>query len=70
MLIECPEKIKQQCLAMLKYFNLDFGAFDYIVTPDNDWVFLEVNPNGQWLWLEESLNLDISKQIVQYLLEK
>ena len=45
------------------------GAFDFIVTPNNEWVFLEVNPNGQWLWLEESLNLDISKGIIEYLTE-
>lgn len=49
-------------------FNLMFGAFDFIVTPRNEWVFLEVNPNGQWLWLERSLNLNISQKIVEYLI--
>jgi len=67
-IIECPKKIQKQCLAMLKNYNLRFGAFDYIVTPENKWIFLELNPNGQWLWLEEALNLDISEQIINYLL--
>ncbi len=33
--------------------GLAFGAVDLIVTPAGDHVFLEVNGNGQWLWLEE-----------------
>jgi D-alanine-D-alanine ligase-like ATP-grasp enzyme len=52
---------------MMEDFHIVFGAFDFIVTPDDEWVFLEVNPNGQWLWLEESLQLDISQKIVEYL---
>ena len=55
-------------LFIFKYYNLNFGAFDYIVTPENEWIFLELNPNGQWLWLEEALNLDISEKIINYLL--
>ena len=47
----------------------DDGAFDFIVTPEDKWVFLEVNPNGQWLWLEQSLNLDISKKILDNLIK-
>lgn len=68
-LIDCPGEIKQKCLKMMNDFHLSFGAFDFIVTPDNEWVFLEVNPNGQWLWLEKCLNLDISDQIVRWLVE-
>lgn len=69
-IIECPEKVKKECNKMLSYYNLVFGAFDYIVTPNNEWVFLELNPNGQWLWLEEALQLDISNKIIEYLREE
>jgi hypothetical protein len=30
-----------------------------IVTPDGEYVFLELNPNGQWLWLEHELGLPL-----------
>ena len=30
-----------------------FGSFDFIVTPDDEYVFLEVNEQGQFLWIEE-----------------
>ena len=68
-LITCPEKIIRKCYQMMNDFSLNFGAFDFIVTPDNEWVFLEVNPNGQWLWLEKQLNLDISQKIIDYLIK-
>ena len=66
--IECPDAIKEKCHKMLTDFNLSFAAFDFIVTPDEQWVFLELNPNGQWLWLEKSLNLDISIKIMEILM--
>jgi len=65
-LISTPEVVKQECLNFLKACNLDFGAFDYIVS-DGKYYFLECNPNGQWLWLEMKLGLNISKSIVEYL---
>ena len=66
-LVDVPDKIKGMCLNILKLFDLHFGAFDFIVTSKGEWYFLEINPNGQWLWLEEALNLDISKRIVELL---
>lgn len=65
-LIDTPEIVKQECLDFLRACDLDFGAFDYIVS-DDKYYFLECNPNGQWLWLELKLGLDISKSIVEYL---
>lgn len=67
-LIACPENVIRKCYQMMTDFNLIFGAFDFIVTPENEWIFLEVNPNGQWLWLEQSLSLDISKKILDNLI--
>lgn len=65
--VACPDDIIKKCYKLMDDFDLTFGAFDFIVTPEDDWIFLEVNPNGQWLWLEQSLKLDISKKIIEYL---
>ena len=65
--IEAPDDIKRKCMACLKKMDLQFGIFDFIVTNDDKWIFLEVNPNGQWLWLEEILGLDISEKIMEFL---
>ena len=40
--------MKERALGIL------FGAFDFIVTPEGEHVFLEVNPAGQFLWVEEA----------------
>lgn len=67
-IITCPRDVLMRCYQMMEDFSLTFGAFDFIVTLEGQWIFLEVNPNGQWLWLEQSLGLDISKKIVEYLI--
>lgn len=46
---------QQMCRAMLAKLDLMYGAFDFVRTPENDLVFLEVNPTGEWAWLEDRL---------------
>lgn len=65
-IIEIPEELKQKCKSYLEILNMDFGIFDFVVLNDI-YYFLEVNPNGQWAWLEDSLSLDISNKIFNYL---
>lgn len=40
---------------MMNELGIVFGCFDFIVTDDNQYVFLEVNEMGQFLWIEELL---------------
>lgn len=51
-LFELPEKISRFCLDLLRLQGLRYGAMDFIVTPAGEYVFLENNPFGQYLWLE------------------
>lgn len=39
----------------MKHLGIVFGCFDFIVTPDDDIYFLEVNQQGQFLWIEDIL---------------
>ena len=55
------------CLSMMKHLNLEFGAFDFAVDKFGDPVFLEINPNGQWYWLEYFCKLPISQSISEAL---
>lgn len=37
----------------MEELGIVFGCFDFIVTPQGDYVFLEVNEMGQFLFVEE-----------------
>ena len=50
-----PPKVEVMCRAMLDELGLVYGAFDFIRTPDDELVFLEINPTGEWAWLEDQL---------------
>ena len=57
------DKLKQ----MLQRYGLRYGAFDMIVTPAGEYVFLELNPNGQWLWIELVTGAPITNALVKEL---
>lgn len=55
--------------AYMKALGLNFGCFDFIVPKSGrEPVFLEMNPNGQWLWVQNQTNQDIGKAIADQLL--
>jgi hypothetical protein len=64
-----PEEVRRACLAMVERLGLRFGAIDMIVTPDDRYVFLEINPNGQWAWIEDETGLPISDAICDALID-
>ena len=49
---ELPSDVHDACVRLMKSFDLNFGALDFIVTPDGRHVFLEINPNGQWIFVQ------------------
>jgi glutathione synthase/RimK-type ligase-like ATP-grasp enzyme len=56
---DLPEPVEGALLRLMDRFGLNFASLDMIVTPDGEFVFLELNPNGQWLWLEHELGLPL-----------
>ena len=65
--IELPQDILAKCLRLMKRLNLDYGAIDFVLDKQGNFVFLEINPNGQWAWIEHLTGLPISKEIVKCL---
>jgi D-alanine-D-alanine ligase-like ATP-grasp enzyme len=53
----------------MKAFDLIYGAFDFIVTPEGRYVFLEVNPSGQYMWVECATGLEITTALADALSE-
>ncbi len=69
---DLPADIQQKLLHFMDYFQLNYGAIDMIVTPENEYVFLEVNPAGEFFWLElfNPPGFAISKSIANVLIGK
>ncbi|MFF2957369.1 ATP-grasp ribosomal peptide maturase [Streptomyces sp. NPDC057963] len=58
--VDLPDRMGKALLAYLEHFGLVSGSFDLAVDKVGDLWWLELNPNGQWGWLEESTGLAMS----------
>src|SRR5215218_9496210 len=65
---QLPLEIEEKILRLMDYFSLNYGAIDIILTPDGRHVFLELNPSGEFFWLERTPGLPISAAIADLLL--
>ncbi len=66
--IELPISLKNKLLKFVRSYNLYYSAIDLIQTTDNNYVFLENNPNGQWYWIELLTKQPLANSIAQLLL--
>ncbi len=64
---EIPNAVAKGVLGWMEAFGLNFGAFDFAVTPEGRWVFFECNPSGQWGWIEVKTGLPITAAIADLL---
>jgi len=66
-----PSYLEDNLRRFMQKMGLVFGSFDFIVSEDLEYVFLEVNQQGQFLWIEdvnpEIRMLDI---FIQFLINK
>jgi glutathione synthase/RimK-type ligase-like ATP-grasp enzyme len=62
-----PVQVEQACRSFMAALNIVFGAFDFVRTDDGQWFFLEVNPAGEWAWLEVELNLPMRDALIDLL---
>jgi glutathione synthase/RimK-type ligase-like ATP-grasp enzyme len=60
---EMDQGLKKLLLDLHSVLDLCYGAYDLVIDQEDSPIFLEINPVGQWLWLEEKLNLPISRSI-------
>lgn len=65
-----PEEIKNMCVLITKEMKLNYSAIDLIHTEEEQYIFLECNPNGQWAWIEQRLGFPIGRGIVKLLINK
>jgi len=47
-----PREVEKKVQELMRKLGLVFGCIDMILTPEGRYVFLEINPSGQWYWVE------------------
>ncbi len=50
---DLPAEVTGRLYALMSRLELIYGALDMRLTPDGRYVFLEINPAGQWRFMEE-----------------
>lgn len=62
-----PDDIAEKCVKFVKLLGLTFGVVEFAIDKKGDYWFLEINPNGQWAFIEMETGLEISKEIAKVL---
>jgi glutathione synthase/RimK-type ligase-like ATP-grasp enzyme len=66
---ELPQNIINQLQSMMAYLGLVYAAIDMRVTPEGEYIFLEINPAGQWLFIEERTKQPITEIFAELLIQ-
>jgi glutathione synthase/RimK-type ligase-like ATP-grasp enzyme len=65
---DLPPEIADRLLQLMERLGLVFGSIDLILTPEGEYVFLEINPNGQFDWIARLAGLPIYEHLAAMLL--
>jgi hypothetical protein len=65
---ELPRDVADRCVQLVAQFGLTYGTIDLILTPDDRYVFLELNSAGEYGWIEQVTGLPISEAIADLLM--
>jgi len=66
---EIDAVVAAQLRTLMADLGLVFGAIDLRLTPEGDYVFLEVNPSGQFLFAELLTELPLTARLADFLSE-
>lgn len=66
-LLDLPDAVATGARRLMKELGLAYGALDFVVAPDRTFTFLEVNPTGQYGWLEYHTGAPITAQLAALL---
>lgn len=64
-----PEEIESKVKVLMSSLNLNSGSIDFVLTRNGDYVFLEVNPVGQFGMVSVPCNYYLERVIAKYLSE-
>ena len=63
-----PEDVADSCRTLTASYGLRFAAIDLVRRTDGNYLFLELNPNGQWAWVEQQTSMPLRARLADELL--
>ncbi len=65
-----PDAVSERCVRMMRSLDLSYAAFDFILSAGGEYYFLELNPAGEFAWLEEALGFPMRDALIDLLLRR
>ncbi|WP_249026904.1 hypothetical protein [Amycolatopsis lexingtonensis] len=65
--VSLPSSVEAALLALLDRLGLVFAAADFVVAADGQHHFVDLNPSGQWGWIQEATGLPIAAALAAHL---
>jgi glutathione synthase/RimK-type ligase-like ATP-grasp enzyme len=63
--IALPNALSEACRRITRHFRLKYSAIDLVLGTDGRFYFLEMNPNGQWAWIERKAGHPIRDALIR-----
>lgn len=68
-LVQPPRSVVSGIRSLMNALGLVYGALDFVITHEGEWVFLEVNASGQYGWLEAATGAPLTEILADLLME-
>ncbi len=65
--LKLPHDVAEAVRSLIMSYRLRFAALDFGITESGEWFFFEINPNGQWAWLDLYGESDIASVFIERL---
>jgi glutathione synthase/RimK-type ligase-like ATP-grasp enzyme len=59
-----PNELNLKLRKMMRMFDLSFAAIDVIYSTDGNYYFLDLNPTGQWIWIELATGMPMIEEFI------
>lgn len=63
-----PNEVEKHIFRLMHHLHLQYGCIDMAVTPEGKYIFFEINPAGQWYFVQLRTGMKIAEAIAELLL--
>ncbi|SRR6266404_634755 len=67
--IDLPHTVANQIFSVIGQLDLRMGIGDLKISPEGEYVWLEVNPQGQFLFLQEATGINLAAEFADFLVD-